>query len=539
MNNITLDIKSLLLNASKALKENKLIEGKKILEQIQSINSNIFEVNFNLATLNLQSGNLDAAIIFFEKAKKIKPKSTQVYFNLGLAYDRKKEKRLAIQNFKKVIELEPNNAMAYCNLGTVYKDILNTSRAEEYLNKSLDLKPNLMLAFNNLFDLYDRSNQLEKFSSLLSKAKKELDDKDLVGFFSGVHQYKKKNYLEAIDILESLNLEKNYVIHNINKVGMLAKSYDHVEKFDNAFNYFKKNNELVNIYYGNNIDENIYTKYVDIRINFFENFELHDWKPYSVTDKLEDPIFLIGFPRSGTTLLDTIFRTNENVEVIEEKPIIKNFLIKLEQKTKNKLNNIKNLSNDEIREMRHFYFTERDQYITNKNAKIIIDKLPLNVVNVGEILRFFPNAKFVFALRHPYDSVLSCFMQQFELNPAMKNFLSIKRSAYLYDLVMKLWKIYQKIFSINFHYIKYEDVVTDFEKSTKEIFKFLNLDWSNKAKDFYKTAKDRIDISTPSYNQVTSPLYLKSINRWKNYEENFKDVKKNLEKWIHEFEYKI
>ena len=539
MNNITLDIKSLLLNASKALKENKLIEGKKILEQIQSINSNIFEVNFNLATLNLQSGNLDAAIIFFEKAKKIKPKSPQVYFNLGLAYDRKKEKRLAIQNFKKVIELEPNNAMAHCNLGTVYKDILNTSRAEEYLNKSLDLKPNLMLAFNNLFDLYDRSNQLEKFSSLLSKAKKELDDKDLVGFFSGVHQYKKKNYLEAIDILESLNLEKNYVIHNINKVGMLAKSYDHVEKFDNAFNYFKKNNELVNIYYGKNIDENIYSKYVDIRINFFENFELHDWKPYSVTDKLEDPIFLIGFPRSGTTLLDTIFRTNENVEVIEEKPIIKNFLIKLERKTKNKLNNIKNLSNDEIREMRHFYFTERDQYIKNKNAKIIIDKLPLNVVNVGEILRFFPNAKFVFALRHPYDSVLSCFMQQFELNPAMKNFLSIKRSAYLYDLVMKLWKIYQKIFSINFHYIKYEDVVTDFEKSTKEIFKFLNLDWSNKAKDFYKTAKDRIDISTPSYNQVTSPLYLKSINRWKNYEENFKDVKKNLEKWIHEFEYKI
>ena len=539
MNNITLDIKSLLLNASKALKENKLIEGKKILEQIQSINSNIFEVNFNLATLNLQSGNLDAAIIFFEKAKKIKPKSTQVYFNLGLAYDRKKEKRLAIQNFKKVIELEPNNAMAYCNLGTVYKDILNTSRAEEYLNKSLDLKPNLMLAFNNLFDLYDRSNQLEKFSSLLSKAKKELDDKDLVGFFSGVHQYKKKNYLEAIDILESSNLEKNYVIHNINKVGMLAKSYDHVEKFDNAFNYFKKNNELVNIYYGKNIDENIYSKYVDIRINFFENFEPHDWKQYSVTDKLEDPIFLIGFPRSGTTLLDTIFRTNENVEVIEEKPIIKNFLIKLERKTKNKLNNIKNLSNDEIREMRHFYFTERDQYIKNKNAKIIIDKLPLNVVNVGEILRFFPNAKFVFALRHPYDSVLSCFMQQFELNPAMKNFLSIKRSAYLYDLVMKLWKIYQKIFSINFHYIKYEDVVTDFEKSTKEIFKFLNLDWSNKAKDFYKTAKDRIDISTPSYNQVTSPLYLKSINRWKNYEENFKDVKKNLEKWIHEFEYKI
>ena len=76
-------------------------------------------------------------------------------------------------------------------------------------------------------------------------------------------------------------------------------------------------------------------------------------------------------------------------------------------------------------------------------------------------------------------------------------------------------------------------------KSTKEIFKFLNLDWSNKAKDFYKTAKDRIDISTPSYNQVTSPLYLKSINRWKNYEENFIEVKNDLQRWTHEFEYKV
>ena len=538
MDNMTLNIKSLLLNATQALRENKFIEGKKILEQIQSINSNILEVNYNLAILNLQLGNLDESIIFFTKAKKINPKSTEIYLNLGIAYDRKKEKRLAIQNFKKVIELEPNNAMAYCNLGTVYKDILNTSRAEENLKKSLNLNPNLILAFNNLFDLYDKSNQSEKFSDLLSKAKKDLDDKELVSFFSGVHQYKKKNYQETIDILESLNLE-NYVTHNINKASMLAKSYDQVEKFDQALKYFKKNNELVNINYGKNIDENFYTKYVDIRINFFENFELHDWKQFSVNDESDDPIFLIGFPRSGTTLLDSIFRTHENVEVIEEKPIVKNFLIQLEKKTKNKLNNMKNLSNDEIKEMRNFYFNERDQYIKNKNAKIIIDKLPLNVVHVGEILRFFPNSKFVFALRHPYDSVLSCFMQQFELNPAMKNFLSIKRSAYLYDLVMKLWKIYLKNFPINFHYIKYEDVVIDFEKTTKKIFKFLNLDWSNKAKDFYKTAKDRIDISTPSYNQVTSPLYLKSMNRWKNYEENFKDVKNNLQKWIHEFDYKI
>ena len=130
-------------------------------------------------------------------------------------------------------------------------------------------------------------------------------------------------------------------------------------------------------------------------------------------------------------------------------------------------------------------------------------------------------------------------MQQFDLNPAMKNFLSLENSAILYDLVMRLWSIYKKIFKINLHIIKYEDVVIDFEKTTKEIFKYLDLDWSDDTKNFYLTAKNRIDISTPSYNQVTSPLYLKSLNRWKNYEKQFKDIKKYLDKWVKEFNYKI
>ena len=104
---------------------------------------------------------------------------------------------------------------------------------------------------------------------------------------------------------------------------------------------------------------------------------------------------------------------------------------------------------------------------------------------------------------------------------------------------MKLWTIYREAFSINFHIIKYEDVVSNFEKTTKEVFKYLGLDWSDETEHFYLTAKNRIDISTPSYNQVTSPLYLKSISRWKNYEKHFKDAKEYLDKWVNQFEYKI
>ena len=539
MNNTTINLKTLLLNANKALKEKKYEEGKYFLEKILLINPDIFEVNYNLGVLNLQLGNIDACIDLLEKAKKINSNSSQVYFNLGLALDKKKEKNLAIKNFHKVIELEPNNIMAFFNLGTIYKEILKTNKAEQYLKKCLDLNPNFKLAFNNLFDLYDRSNQLQKYSELLKKAENELDDNDLFTFYSGVHQYKKKNYKKTIEILENLNFSKDYNTQDIIKSGILAKAYDQLQDFNKAFFYFKNNNKLASNYHGKNIDETIYIKYVSHRINFFENFDVSRWENEKVQGNITDPIFLIGFPRSGTTLLDTILRTNNDVEVIEEKPILRNFLIKLEKKTNNKLSELDLLENDYINDMQSFYFNERKQYQKNKNAKVVIDKLPLNIIHIGEILRFFPNARFIFALRHPYDSVLSCFMQQFELNPAMKNFLSIESSAYLYDLVMKLWSIYLKNFSLNYHYIKYEDIVLNFETSTKNIFNFLSLDWTAQTKKFYLAAKNRTDISTPSYNQVTSPLYLKSLNRWKNYKNYFKESKKYLDKWANKFNYEI
>ena len=232
---------------------------------------------------------------------------------------------------------------------------------------------------------------------------------------------------------------------------------------------------MVNKYYGKDIKEKNFIKYVNNRINFFKDFNSENWSISKEKSEFHDPIFLIGFPRSGTTLLDTILRTNKLVEVIEEKPILKNFLINVEKKTNNDLGQLGNLDQEYIKKMQNFYFDERKKYQQNKNSKIIIDKMPLNIIHIGEILRFFPNAKFVFALRNPFDCVLSCFMQQFQLNPAMKNFLSINSSAILYDLVMQLRTIYRKVFSINCHFVKYEETVLNFEKTTKDIYKFLNI----------------------------------------------------------------
>ena len=539
MNKIILNANHLVINALTAIKNKNYIEAKNLLEKAISIQPEMFEANHNLAILNLQLGNLDSSILYFEKSKKIKPKFPQIYFNLGLAYDRKKNIDLAIINFKKVNKLDPNNPVVLHNIGHLYTKKFETIKAEEYLIKSLDLDPNRIITYDELFSLYDRSNQIEKFSNLLDKAKKILSEKNLVSYYEAVFTYNQKNFKQTIQILENIDLKENYVSQNINKHSLLAKSYDQTCNFEKAYNHFKINNQLMNESYGKGVNEKSFIELVTQRINFFKNFNINRWKQHQLKDEFFQPIFLIGFPRSGTTLLDTILRTNKSIEIIEEKPVLRNFLRNLDIKIKNDLNHLDNLDKKFIQNMQRVYFEEREQYLENKKTKTVIDKMPLNIIYIAEILRFFPNAKFIFALRNPYDSVLSCFMQQFELNPAMKNFTSLESSVILYDLVMKLWTIYKDAFSINCHFIKYEDLVTDFEKTTKEIFKFLEIDWSDSTKNFHITAKKRLNISTPSYNQITSPLYTRSISRWKNYEKEFKGLKNILDPWLDEFNYKI
>ena len=128
-------------------------------------------------------------------------------------------------------------------------------------------------------------------------------------------------------------------------------------------------------------------------------------------------------------------------------------------------------------------------------------------------------------------------MQSFKLNNAMANFLNIEDAANLYNHVMKLWDKYNAVLSIKFHVVKYENIVSNFDKSVKEIMNFLDLPWSDNVFKFYETAKNRDLISTPSYDQVNKPIYTNSIGRWKNYEKHFIKILPMLESWIKKYNY--
>ena len=226
------------------------------------------------------------------------------------------------------------------------------------------------------------------------------------------------------------------------------------------------------------------------------------------------------------------------IEVIEEKSSVKKLVNSLSKLTNKSFQNMNDIKEENINEIRKAYFDDLFSYTNQEDKqKIYIDKLPLNIIYIAEILRIFPNAKFIISLRHPCDCVLSCFMQNFKLNDSMSNFLDLKDTAVTYNLIMNLLKIYKLKFNFNFYEIKYEKLILNLDDQIKDLLNFLELKWDDSILEYQKTAISRDRIFTPSYDQVIKPLYLKSSGRWVKYKNKLSKVYPILEPWIKELKY--
>ncbi len=529
-------LKELIDASNEALKKKDYLKAKNILKNIILIKDNIFEIHNNLGIVFLNINELENSINHFEKAIKLNPEFSVSYFNLGVVYEKLNDSKNATKNYLKVIELDKKNFIACFNIGNLFKLENKIDKAEKYLLEAIKLNPNFIRAYNNLFEIFDRSNQVDKFEKLLNLSKVNLKNKTFINFFSGILEYKKRNYENVIRIYEKINLDPNDTGHQIVINELLAKSYDNVRNYEKAFETFQNSNNQIYKIYKNKYNKINYINLINKRSDYFNKKNISKWNALKV-DSENEPIFLFGFPRSGTTLVDTILSSHPLVNVLEENGIIDQFINLLSMRIKNNFNNLKKVDLKLLKDMRQNYFQTRNKFSIFNSKKIYIDKMPLNLVYTGEIVRFFPNAKFIFVIRNPYDAVLSSFMQQFLPNDAMLNLTNIKDATQLYDVVMNLWFKYNDIFNLNVHSIKYEDVVQNFDETIKNLLNFLNLSWNDKLSEFYKISAKRGIINTPSYDQVNKPLYNKSINRWLNYETKFSDSKKILNKWVKKFNY--
>ncbi|HEY8433134.1 MAG TPA: sulfotransferase [Sphingomicrobium sp.] len=238
------------------------------------------------------------------------------------------------------------------------------------------------------------------------------------------------------------------------------------------------------------------------------------------------PAFLVGFPRSGTTLLDTLLMGHSDTVVLEEV-----HLLGAAEREIGRVADLALASRHSLERAREAYFRELDANVDRDFSGLVVDKLPLNLPGAPFIEAMFPRAPIIFAQRHPCDAVLSGFMQSFVMNDAMASFLTIEGAADLYDAVMSAWRAMREAFPLNVHTVRYERLVSEPEAELRPLTDFLGLDWDEQMLAHTQTAKRRGTIITPSYDQVTEPLNSRSVGRWKKYREQLEPVLPVLLPW--------
>jgi len=184
-----------------------------------------------------------------------------------------------------------------------------------------------------------------------------------------------------------------------------------------------------------------------------------------------------------------------------------------------------------------------DELLSNskswENNCKIVDKLPLNILNLPVINYMFPNAKIILVLRHPLDAILSNWMQLYQPNLTMAHMLEVRQTVELYCTTMTYLLECWKKLDLNIHVIKYENVVSDMKNEVDSLLRFLDLTWENQMYDYQSSALKKGIINTPSYSQVVRPIYSTSTYKWLKYRDVIGKYIGQIEPWLEQFNYSI
>jgi len=321
----------------------------------------------------------------------------------------------------------------------------------------------------------------------------------------------------------------------------LAKIHDKQGRHDQAFaalsTAFELNRQLPEI---RNLDANHIFAAVDRLRNSFDTALLQRWQAKDFADNLPLPVFLMGFLRSGTTLLEQALSAHPGVLSSDENTLINELdaeLARISGIQGDSAAALRSIGIEQVRQLRRFYWQRAgEEYGPQAMQKLFINKTALNSIEIGLIACLFPEAKIIFALRDPRDVCLSCAMQAFAPSPATVNLLSWQGIAKQYAAIMGLWLHFRGAIQPGYLELRYEDTVNDFEGSLSQVFALLGLNWHPQVARFHEKARGKY-IATPSFNLVSRPVYRDALARWKPYATHFAAIEPLLRPFIETFGY--
>ena len=251
----------------------------------------------------------------------------------------------------------------------------------------------------------------------------------------------------------------------------------------------------------------------------------------------DSPIFIVGFPRSGTTLLEQVLDAHPGLKSMDEQPLVWTAVTELAARGIRYPAELGLLSAQDLDEIRARYFERARKRSRLQPGQRLVDKNPLNLTLLPMMRRLFPQASIILAIRHPCDTLLSCFLQHFGspgLAVACRDLTTLARS---YSRAYGYWYAQWPLLRPSSYELRYESLTADFAVEVRKLAAFLQLPWHEAMLAPGKHAREKGFISTPSYAQVTEPVSSRSVGRWTHYQGHFAEALAILAPWIERWGY--
>jgi tetratricopeptide (TPR) repeat protein len=495
------------------------------------------------ASARHREGRFEEAVELLNRARGLAPDDANIRNSLGICLKALGRLEEALQAYDDALAIDPAIAPAHFNRGTILEALNDLEGARSAHQRAAELNPSYVEPIASLAWLSAQAGDSDSARSHGERAIALSSSNVLAHMALASADLQQRKLETAASRLAALG--RNPALTQVNRaivLGLIADLHDAEGRQAAAFAAYQASNAELKALYAPQYDHPGEETPLSNARRLTAWFEAPDREKWSEAPPLilraDDPkahVFLVGFPRSGTTLLENVLSAHPDVVSLEEKDTLAAATATY-LSSEDGLERLAEINASDAEQQREAYWRVVRNLGVEPRAKVFIDKMPLATVALPVIARLFPNARILFARRDPRDVVLSCFRRRFGMNPSMYQLLTLDGAATYYDAVMGLAELYEEILPLPRHVVRYESLVDDFEGTARAACDFLGLEWDPGLFDFAAKARTR-GISTPSASQIARGLNREGQGVWRRYTEQMAPVLPILDPWVRRFGY--
>jgi len=490
----------------------------------------------------LDRGAADEALTMLTRARELAPRNVDVLNALGLSLARLNRQREALGVYDAALRQSPATAMLHYNKACALEDLNELSRARNEFERTLELQPAHAESLAHLASIAALRGDVDAARECATRALRFNPSLVAAALALVVADVEEKKFDAALARLTAVLRAANVSALNRSIAqGLAGDALDGLGRTSDAFTAYSASNaamrELVKPIYEKPGAEPAHARVARLTA-YFQTADSAMWRARSETtieSPIETHVFLVGFPRSGTTLLEQVLASHPDIEAMEERDCLLEGVAEFVMPDDG-LARLAAADGADLARLRKSYWARAAEAGSTPHRAVFVDKMPLNAILLCLVAKLFPQARILFALRDPRDCVLSCFRRRFGMNPQMYELLTLEGASQYYDAVMQLCEIYRDKLALDILDLRYEDLVADFESETRRVCEFLGVEWREDMKAFAEKTRAR-DVITPSAAQVARGLFSTGAGQWRRYRRELEPVLPRLAPWVARFGY--